>query len=156
MKLGTNGYLVLETYGKMNLILYALQILDKFTLCLLFREWKDIGKHEGMNGALGFPDLLQQLAPTLAGFQPRTSDIPSDHLTTRPYRTTGRTFRTYKSWVKSKQKAQSPNKHHHYGGGAAKPSGSVDLMNRCHLKGGWPCACLFPCPHRSNLLDSIN
>ncbi len=42
----------------MQLILYTLQILDKFTLGLLFRKWKDIGKQEGMNGALGFPDLL--------------------------------------------------------------------------------------------------
>ena len=48
MKLGMNRYLVLETYGEMILILYALQILDKFTLGLLFCEWKDIGEHEGI------------------------------------------------------------------------------------------------------------
>ena len=43
----------------MQLILFALQILDKFTLGQLFHEWKDIGEHEGMNGALVFPDLHQ-------------------------------------------------------------------------------------------------
>ena len=37
--------------------LYALQILDKFTLGQLYPEWKDIDEHKGMNGALGFPDL---------------------------------------------------------------------------------------------------
>ena len=61
---------------------------DKVTPGPLFCEWKDISKHKGLKGALGFPKLLRWLlALTLAGFQPRTLDIPSDHLTTRPYRT---------------------------------------------------------------------
>jgi hypothetical protein len=37
------------------------------------------------------------------------------------------------------QKAQSPNKHDHHGGEAARPSSGVDLINLCRLRMG-PCA----------------
>ncbi len=58
--------------------------------------------------------------------------------------------------LKTTQKAQRPNKHHHHGDGAAHPSSSVGLMKSCRLRGGRPCACLFQCHRRSNLTDSIN
>jgi len=41
--------------------------------------------------------------------------------------------------TRPKHTTQRPNKHHHHGGGATNPSGGVDLMNPCHLRGEWPC-----------------
>jgi hypothetical protein len=44
---------------------------------------------------------------------------------------------------KPHKKHKSPNKHHHHGGKAARPSSGVDLMNPCRLRGERPCACSF-------------
>jgi hypothetical protein len=57
---------------------------------------------------------------------------------------------------KPHKKHKSPNKNHHHGGEAACPSSEVDLMNPCCMRGGWPYACTLQCPHRSDLIDSIN
>jgi len=57
---------------------------------------------------------------------------------------------------KPHKKHNSPNKHDHHGGGAARPSSGVDLMKPRRLRGGRPCACSFRCRRRSDLIDSIN
>jgi len=49
------------------------------------------------------------------------------------------------------KKHKQHDKHHYNGGGAARPSSGVDLMNPCRLRGGRPCACLSQCRRRSDL-----
>ena len=56
-----------------------------------------------------------------------------------------------------KNHKQHDKQHHHvHGGGAARPSSGVDLMNPCRERGERPSAYLFRCRRRSDLMDSIN
>ena len=59
----------------------------------------------------------------------------------------GRTSDWQVTSQKPHKKHTSPTKHHSYGGGAARPSSGVDLINPCRLRGGRPCTCSFLCRH---------
>jgi hypothetical protein len=45
--------------------------------------------------------------------------------------------------VRLHKKHKGPSKHHHHGGRAARPSSGVDSTNPRHLRGRWPCTCIF-------------
>jgi hypothetical protein len=71
------------------------------------------------------------------------SMIPMEYyLTTRPKMYVPQVCLTSHE-SKPHKKHNSPNKHDHHGGGAARPSSSVDLMKPHRPRGGRPCACSF-------------
>jgi hypothetical protein len=88
---------------------------------------------------LGGGPLCNVYNPTIGLFFGTCLHTTSDDNQTRPQLTT-----------------QTLNKHHHHGGGAANLSGSLDLMNPRHLRGGRPYACSFQGHSQSDLIDSIN
>jgi hypothetical protein len=53
------------------------------------------------------------------------------------------------------KKHKQHDKQHHHGGGVARPSSGVDLINPCRPRGGRPSAYFFQCCCPSDLIDSI-
>ena len=92
----------------------------------------------GYGASLGGP-LCHTHNPILRLFSRTCLHMTSDDDQTRPHK-----------------KHKQHDKQHHHGGGTARPSSGVDLMNPCRWRGERPSAYFFQCHCWSDLRDSRN